>query len=106
MRLTSTDVDFKMNIAEMKAGVRKEFTISLEANPTTGYRWEAKIDENILELKERSFEPYTPVAVGGGGKEKFTFIPIRTGETSITMRYKRPWEGAVIEEKTFRIIIT
>jgi len=95
-----------MNAVEIKASVRKEFTISLKANPTTGYRWEAKIDESILELKERSFELYTPVAVGGGGKEKFTFVPIKTGETSITMRYRRPWEMAVAEEKTFRIIIT
>jgi predicted secreted protein len=95
-----------MNAVEIKARARKGFTISLRANRTTGYRWEAKIDESILELKERSFELCTPVALGGGGEEKFTFVPIKTGETSITMCYKRPWETAVAEEKTFRIIIT
>jgi inhibitor of cysteine peptidase len=86
--------------------VDQEFTLSLEGNPTTGYTWEAQFDENILTLKKKQFDPYSPTTIGGGGTEIFTFVPVKRGETHITMQYKRLWEEEAIEEKTFWIVIT
>ncbi len=91
---------------EMKVNLNEEFSLSFEANPTTGYRWEAIYDKDLLELKSGIYEPYSLETIGGGGKEKFTFIPIKPGETTIIMRYKRAWEREAFEEKTIKIIIT
>lgn len=98
-------MNFKMDITEMKVSLNKEFKLSLEANPTTGYTWEVEFGKDFLRLKEKIFEPYPSKALGIGGKEEFIFIPIKTGETNIIMRYKRAWEEKAIDEKNFRIII-
>lgn len=90
---------------EIKANLGKEFAISLKANPTTGYVWESKFDENFLKLKKEIFKPFSPEAVGTGGKEEFTFLPIKTGKTRVKMLYKRPWEKKAVDEKGFLIII-
>ncbi len=96
--------EFNMD-TEMKVKINKEFFLSLEANPTTGYRWEAIFDKNFLELKSEIYKPYSSEIIGGGGIDKFIFIPTRTGETTITMRYKRAWESNAYEEKAIKIII-
>ena len=90
---------------EMKVNLNKEFSLSFEANPTTGYRWEAIFDKDFLELKSGIYEPYSLEIIGGGGKEKFIFNPTKPGETTIIMRYKRAWESNAFEEKTIKIII-
>jgi len=95
-----------MDIKNIRAQLRKEFSIILDANPTTGYNWEAEFNKSVLELKERRFERHPSAAIGGGGKEKLTFVPIRTGEADIIMRYKRRWEAMAIKETTFHIVTT
>ena len=56
-------------------------------------------------LKRRDFEASDSRSIGTGGIEKFTFVPIKTGETEIIMIYKRPWESKSADEKSFRLII-
>jgi inhibitor of cysteine peptidase len=95
----------------MKVRLGKEFTISLEANPTTGYTWDADYDAHFLQLKEKKFKflaPQGPESVrplGSPGKAVFTFIPIKTGQTAIKMLYRRPWEKAPAQEEAFTVII-
>ena len=95
----------------MNVSLGKEFTISLEANPTTGYTWEAICDAHFLKLKEKKFEPLAPkgsgsaLPLGSPGKAVFTFIPIKTGQTTIKMIYQRPWEKTPTQEEVFTIII-
>ena len=93
------------NATEIKVNSGQEFAISLKANPTTGYNWEAEFDESILKLKEKIFEPDSSAVIGGGGKDKFVFLPIKTGKTEIIMLYKRSWENSYVEEKVFWINI-
>jgi inhibitor of cysteine peptidase len=94
-----------MNQSELKVKLNKEFLISLESVPTTGYVWEAKFDSEMVKLKDKSFKASEPLAIGGGGTEKFTFVPIGIGETEITMILKRPWEKEAAEDRTYRIKI-
>ena len=94
-----------MTTTEMKVNLGNEFTISLKANPTAGYAWEAEYDENILDLKDKIFKPDFPATVGGKGKYKFVFSTVKTGKTDVVMFYKRQWETKSLEEKVFRIII-
>ncbi|MBU7027889.1 MAG: protease inhibitor I42 family protein [Theionarchaea archaeon] len=86
--------------------VNQKFTLSVEANPTTGYTWEVHVDETMLQLAEKQFDLYSTETIGGGGTETFTFIPLKTGETHVTMQYKRPWEEEAVEEKQIQVVIT
>jgi inhibitor of cysteine peptidase len=94
-----------LKYTEIKANLGKEFAISLEANPTTGYAWEAKFDDNFLKLKKEIFKSFSPGTIGKGGKEEFIFLPIKTGKTVVKMIYKRPWEKKAVNRKEFLIII-
>jgi len=86
----------------------KEFIIliALESNPTTGYSWEANYDETMLELVEETYElgEYAKLGVvGAGGTELFHFKALESGESEITMVYKRSWEELALEQKVFTI---
>lgn len=82
----------------------ERFTIELDSNPTTGYRWEANYDKNSIELIRQRFE-LSSERIGAGGKEKFDFIALRNGETKMDMTYKRSWEDRPIETKSFIVRI-
>lgn len=41
----------------MNVSINRDFILSLESNPTTGYRWEATFSSLFLELKGKDFEP-------------------------------------------------
>lgn len=90
------------------ASVKKPYSISLPANPTTGYQWDAKFDKNFVELKAKNFvrDSSKPKKfVGVGGTTAFTFVPLKAGETTIELQYKRPWEKEVLRSKTLRLTI-
>lgn len=86
----------------------KEFVIliALESNPTTGYSWEASYDETMLDLVEETYElgEYAKQGlIGAGGTELFRFRALKSGQTEITMVYKRPWETEIQDQKIFTI---
>jgi inhibitor of cysteine peptidase len=94
---------------DKKVSLNKPFHIKLNANPSTGYKWGASYDKGFLTLLKESHQrdPSKPKNyVGVGGVTTFTFRAIRSGETSINFRYKRPWEKEVAETRTFRIMIS
>ena len=95
-----------MDNSELEVKLNRDFSISLGSVPTTGYVWEAKFDDKMLKLKDQSFKASEPLAIGGGGTEDFTFAPIGTGKTEITMILKRAWEKEALEERIYRIKIT
>ena len=89
-------------------GVNQEFVITLGSNPTTGYMWQESHDETMLELVEKTYEPGEAAkqgAVGAGGVDYFRFKALKTGETKITMTYKRPWQEESVEQKVFTVNI-
>ncbi len=100
---TYTDSGQTINI-----GVNQEFVIALDSNPTTGYIWQASYDEDMLELVKSEYklgEEAEQGVVGAGGIELFRFKAVKTGETEITLVYKRPWEEESIDQKVFAVNI-
>ena len=93
---------------EIEIGVGNRFIIALESNPTTGYQWEANFNESFLELVLDEFETGETEEgmVGVGGEQKLTFEGLKTGETELTLTYKRPWEEDFAEQKVFVVSIT
>jgi predicted secreted protein len=114
--VTATAEDFtkEANITkqvEVKAG--ETFTISLDSNATTGFSWteQAKIaDGNILKqtaheyIAPRANDDNKPV-VGMSGIEEWWFTAGRTGTTTATMSYSRPWEGGEKDVRTFVLTV-
>jgi len=87
------------------ARLKEPFTISLEANPTTGYKWYADYDSYLLSLENESYERGPSEALGSGGTTVFTFIPQKPGKTAISMAYRRPWENIMSEVRTYQVEI-
>jgi predicted secreted protein len=90
----------------IKARNGEPFNITLDSNPTTGYRWYADYDYGLMKLDDQSFEREPSGAIGGGGREIFTFTPLRSGETRISMVYRRPWENIASDVRSFQVLIS
>jgi inhibitor of cysteine peptidase len=83
--------------------VNQEFVIALGSNPTTGYSWQESHDNTILELVEKIYRPGEEAkkgVVGAGGVEYFRFKAVKTGQTEITLVYKRPGEEPTPQDVT------
>jgi len=81
--------------------------VTLESNPSTGYRWEVVEDPNsILEqVGEVEFVPseQDEEIVGAGGWEIFRFKGVSTGQEILKLVYHRSWETDVEPVNTFSI---
>lgn len=87
-------------VVELGAG--QALVVTLDSNPSTGYRWEvSEVDEAVLaqigeaEFKEASTEGEQ--VVGAGGTETFYFASA-AGETTLTLVYHRTWEDVEPEQ--------
>jgi predicted secreted protein len=84
--------------------------VTLESNPTTGYRWEqAENAESVLrQIGEAEFKPSEtgdPPLVGAGGWEILRFRASSAGQMTLQLVYHRPWEEGVEPLKTFSLQI-
>jgi|WetSurMetagenome_2_1015567.scaffolds.fasta_scaffold00506_15 predicted secreted protein len=89
----------------ISARVNEPFTISLPANPTAGYEWNADYDYGLLKQESAGFENAAPDAhlVGVGGASVFVFLPLKPGKSTIYFVYKRPWENIVADTRVFYV---
>lgn len=85
--------------------VGEEFAISLEENPTTGYRWETSFDSSFLELTGKKYQRKGR-AIGGGGTIEFKFLSLKMGKTVLQLRLLRSWEGEPIKILDYEIVIS
>ena len=94
------------NGRQIEVEVDQTLVISLESNPTTGFGWQlAEHEDPILKLMgEAEFQPSeSKEIVGAGGTETFRFKAISTGQTTLTLVYRRPWEEDVDPLETFLV---
>jgi len=84
----------KINPTEIHSKVGTSFTIILAANHTTGYSWRlAKpLDPDVLTQLNRTYSEDNSTRIGSGGRELWTFQPLRKGTTDIEFEYARPFE--------------
>ncbi|MFN2159855.1 MAG: protease inhibitor I42 family protein [Anaerolineales bacterium] len=78
--------------------------VSLEGNPTTGYSWEAAYleDQILRQAGDPEFTPETDL-IGSGGVQTLRFEAVKSGQTTLKLVYRRPWEGDVNLLKTFSV---
>ena len=80
-------------------------TIELKGNPSTGYTWETVLsDGNIVEISKDVKYLGAKGMVGAPSMFYFTVRSVLTGNTVLTLEYKRPWEEkAPLETKVYNV---
>src|ERR1035441_4739505 len=88
------------------ATVGKEFKITLQCNPTTGYQWVlAKApDEKLAKLLRSDYKRPDSKLVGAGGDMVWTFRALTEGQTQVELNYVRPWEKGVKPAQTTNFV--
>ncbi len=87
-----------------------EFTINLQANPSTGYTWLLQpYDKKVITFKNYDYRSSNPAMVGASGvaswKFKLNLAAFMAPSTyTLTFEYKRPWEPQPGKKVTFTII--
>lgn len=81
--------------------------ITLQSNPTTGYRWEfVDLDQaQFAEQGEAEFKSDSNL-LGAGGVEIFRLKILETGEGAIHMIYHRSWEKNVPPIKEYYLFVS
>jgi len=93
---------------QITAELGQTFAVTLESNPSTGYRWEwvDSQDSIVEQVGEAEFKPREtgdPPLVGAGGWEIFTFEAVSPGQMILELVYRRPWEEGVEPLKIFSL---
>lgn len=87
----------------------EEFTISLESNRTTGYRWvlAQEPDDRVVRHVGTEYRPADSRRIGAGGSEIWTFGTVNRGNAVISLQYLRPWEKETpaIRRVDFSIVV-
>jgi inhibitor of cysteine peptidase len=87
--------------------VGQELALQLEANASTGYRWElgTPVPEVLSVVDGGTYrEALDPEArVGSGGSTSFVFRAVRPGKGVLDLVYRRPWESGVAPARSTRV---
>jgi predicted secreted protein len=83
----------------------QEFVIALDANPSTGYTWDAGDNPNVtfVSSKQVSAEDAPP---GAPGTQELTFKATKKGSSTLELAYARQFEGGVPPAKTASFDVT
>jgi predicted secreted protein/N-acetylneuraminic acid mutarotase len=103
----TVDVNEADDDGQVELELGKLLVVTLESNPSTGYRWEL-LNNNESILKQFGQAEYKPAdtseppIVGAGGWEIFRFKAVNAGQMTLELIYHRSWEDAE-PLKTFSI---
>lgn len=107
-RSGQTDLQVSDPAQPIEATAGEEFTLVLDANPTTGYHWELveELDAGVVEFVSRDYNADQPVTTGSGGTDAWTFKAVAAGETQITLGYYPPSNDPVDPQQTVTFTVT
>jgi len=105
------EVDDADDGGQVELVLGQTLVVTLESNPTTGYRWEqvAGAESILKQIGSAEFKPADtgePPLVGAGGWEIFRFRAVHTGQMSLQLVYHRPWEEGIEPLQTFTLQVT
>jgi inhibitor of cysteine peptidase len=84
--------------------VGQQLRVSLDSNPTTGYRWavDGTLPPGLEQMGESKYTARSS-AIGAGGVEVWTFIGKSVGTGTLKLKYWRSFEPTVAPVKTFEV---
>ncbi len=95
---------------EIEVNAGDSFRVTLCSNPTTGFQWTetANITDGTVaeQVKHKFTSSGNKQLAGAAGQEIWTFKALKTGTTTISMEYSRPWQGGEKGEWTFQLTVT
>ena len=104
---SSTGFDVAGGVEQIRVLAGKQFSITLNANHTTGYSWRlAKpLDPAMLRQISDDYHAATSGAVGAPGEEVWTFESVAAGNVELDFEYVRPFEKDAKPAKTAKYSI-
>lgn len=97
------DIDDNNRQIEIKTG--QTLVITLDSNPTTGFKWERVTteDKTLQQIGEADYtqDPQGKDMVGVGGQETLRFKAEQAGQTTLELVYHQPWETEAKPAETF-----
>lgn len=95
---------------ESEIAVDQSLELTLCSNPTTGFQWEPATisDQTVVEQVSHKFAPAeaaTPPVAGAPGKDVWVFKGLKKGQSAISLKYSRPWEGGEKGTWTFTLTV-
>jgi len=90
----------------IEAQVGDLITVSLNENPTTGFRWAIdESDDDAVALSSSEYAVTPRSRVGGGGRRVVTFEARKTGVSAIRLKLWHTWEGDSSVTQRFAITL-
>jgi inhibitor of cysteine peptidase len=92
--------------SEVTLDVGDRVDVQLDANPTTGYRWElAPLPDGIV-LVSSDFEEPGGSLVGAPGTQTFVFDAVAAGSGILRLEYIRPFDDLPVADKIVEYVLT
>ncbi|HYP08300.1 MAG TPA: protease inhibitor I42 family protein [Bryobacteraceae bacterium] len=86
----------------IRAHVGEPIEITVTGAGTTGYLWQVDTEHDKVRILRHQVNP-NHESFGGMGEESFVLEPLRAGDSQVTFRLQRPWDGNTAEEHTLRL---
>jgi inhibitor of cysteine peptidase len=82
--------------------VGQQLRVSLDSNPTTGYRWaiDGALPPQLAQVGEPKFTAQSS-AIGAGGVELWTFVGRSAGACTLKLKYWRSFEPTATPANAF-----
>jgi inhibitor of cysteine peptidase len=95
-----TEVVYGRDDTSISVKSGEKFTIRLDANPTTGYEWNASVsDDAVVSLEKAEYLPDDSDADGAGGTQLLMYKANKAGAATIDLVYQRSWEPQDDDER-------
>jgi inhibitor of cysteine peptidase len=95
------------NGATVSVTAGEEIIIHLDSNATTGYEWAvAGLDDTLLRYLGTDYDAPEDGLVGQGGTQELRFEALDPGESTLSLKYWRPFEGDASIAERFSVTVT
>lgn len=89
---------------------RHTATLSLDANPSTGYSWTGSVlggDAVHLDSAEGAYIPddQSGTLAGAGGQTQYAVTAVKPGSSILTFDYRRSWEDTALEQRVYLAVV-
>jgi inhibitor of cysteine peptidase len=84
----------------VRVRVGDDLVVSLDENPTTGFRWATETSgEPVLASIVSSYEPSAGGGMGGGGQRTFRFRAVAAGQAHLRLVLRQEWQPDIATEQ-------
>src|SRR5215212_5363774 len=91
--MTEVTIGASQSGGSVRVSVGGEIVVSLDENPTTGYRWAVESSgEPVLAPIGSNYEPSAGGGMGGGGQHAFRFRAVAAGQARLRLVLRQEWQ--------------